>query len=65
MEEKKLNPLQRVFVPIEKRGTDGHMRLRTLDGAQYIRDGVTGSLHRIGKVNGKQAKRARHKCRQS
>lgn len=41
-----LDPLHRVFVPIEKRMLDGNWRFRTLDKTQYTRDGKTGVIRR-------------------
>lgn len=34
---KPLDPLRRIFVPIEKRMTDGRLAFQTSDGEQYVR----------------------------
>jgi hypothetical protein len=62
--ETKIDPLQRVFIPVERRNMDGTMSFRTIDGMKYKR-GVDGTIRRVTpKVNGKEAKR-RRQCRQS
>lgn len=58
-----IDPLQRVFVPIEKRREDGTRVLYTTDKTKYIR-GVDGVIRRADpKVNGKQARKDRRRCR--
>lgn len=58
-----IDPLQRVFVPIEKRMTNGNLTFQTTDHQRYIRSS-DGSIRRsTPKVNGKDAKKARQKCR--
>ncbi|MFI5222673.1 MAG: hypothetical protein ACHQX3_00260 [Nitrospirales bacterium] len=58
-----IDPLRRVFVPIEKRMTNGNLTFQTMDREQYIRtpDGVI--RRKKSKVNGKLAKKARRACR--
>jgi len=41
-----VNPLRRVFVPIEKRMADGNFRLRTTDRTRYTRNAHTGTIFR-------------------
>jgi hypothetical protein len=41
-----LDPLRRVFIPIEKVMTNGNFRFRTLDRTRYTRDGTTGAIRR-------------------
>lgn len=41
-----LDPLRRVFVPIEKRMLDRDWRFRTLDGTRYTRNDKSGSITR-------------------
>lgn len=36
-EAEKIDPLRRIFIPIEKRMTNGEMTFRTMDKEQYIR----------------------------
>lgn len=36
--KKVIDPLRRVFVPTEKRMTDGRMTFRTSDSVKYVRD---------------------------
>ena len=42
-----INPLRRVFVPIERRQLDGTWRFRTQDKQQYERHPVTGVIRRV------------------
>ena len=56
-----LDPLRRVFVPIEKRTLNGTLVFRTMDNQMYCRL-ASGSIRRVTpKVNGKVAKRLRRK----
>jgi hypothetical protein len=58
-EKKDIDPLQRVFVPIEKKTADGTIVFRTLDNQVYhrLRD---GSIRReTPKINGKLARKLR------
>lgn len=59
-----LDPLRRVFVPIEKRMTNGNMTFQTSDKERYYRtsDGVI--LRVAPKINGKKAKKERRKLRE-
>jgi hypothetical protein len=58
MEPKQLDPLKRVFVPVEKAGV-----FRTSDNETYQRR-PDGSIHRVyRKVKGKAARRAERKAR--
>ena len=60
-EKPSLDPLRRVFVPVERRMTNGLMAFRTTDGESYVRL-MDGSIRRAApKVNGEQAKRMRHR----
>ena len=58
-----LDPLRRVFIPVEKRASNGDWLFETSDGHTYRRgiDGVIRS--RMPKINGKLAKRIRAKAR--
>ena len=59
MTEKPIDPLQRVFVPEEKRDVNGNYVFKTIDHTAYIR-GKNGSIRRVSpKVNGKVARKAR------
>lgn len=42
-----LDPLQRVFVPIERRNVDGDFVFQTQDGKKYIRNRETGQIRRV------------------
>lgn len=44
--EPMLDPLRRVFIPIEKRMLDGNWRFRTSDKERYTRNGTTGTVYR-------------------
>lgn len=58
-----IDPLKRVFVPIEKRTSKGTLVFRTLDGDIYARLD-DGSIRRARKkVNGKVARKQRAKAR--
>lgn len=62
-EASQIDPLRRVFVPVERKNTDGTYVLRTHDKTTYIR-GADGVLRRqIPKMNGKDARRARRMMR--
>jgi hypothetical protein len=56
-----LDPLRRVFVPIEKRDVHGRWTFNTSDGERYTRDehGVIRNI-RV-KVNGKVARKMRRR----
>jgi hypothetical protein len=59
-----LDPLRRVFVPVEKRTAQGTLVFRTTDKDLYFR-GPDGSIRRsVPKVNGKLAKQMRRKQRE-
>lgn len=64
-EEEPLDPLRRVFVPIEKRMLDGRMIFQTTDRCQYLRDDRGVIVRRYPKVNGKKAKKNRRHQRQA
>lgn len=54
-----IDPLRRVFVPIEKRTPNGTWVFKTTDQTMYFR-APDGSMRRVQpKVNGKDARRAR------
>lgn len=58
-----IDPLRRVFIPIEKRTANGTLVFRTHDHEMYARLG-DGSIRRVTpKVNGKQARKQRHRDR--
>lgn len=61
--DEKIDPLRRIWVPIEKRNTDGSWGFRTTDGERYRRDenGVIRSIAK--KVNGKIARKERQRVR--
>ena len=62
--EPSLDPLRRVFVPIEKRDMHGVWHFATVDSDRYTRDPTTGVIRRVQpKVNGKRAKKARREVR--
>lgn len=42
-----IDPLRRVFVPIEKRTTTGDVRFQTRDGVLYERNLLTGVIKRV------------------
>ena len=57
-----IDPLRRVFVPIERKTANGTTVFRTTDGEVYMRH-VDGSIRRSRpKVNGKIAKKMRRKA---
>lgn len=57
------DPLRRVFIPVEKRTTQGTLVFRTLDKQMYARLD-NGSIRRATpKVNGKEARKARARAR--
>jgi hypothetical protein len=60
-----LDPLRRVFVPIEKRMLNGQMTFRTTDQTQYFCDDKGVIKRRFAKVNGKRAKKSRQKQRKA
>lgn len=63
--EQQIDPLKRVFVPVEKRTEKGTTVFRTLDKQVYARL-EDGSIRRaVPRVRGKAAKRARRACRLS
>lgn len=54
---------RRIYVPIEKRNSDGTWVFQTSDGDRYVR-GLDGSIRRRSpKVNGKEARRIRRALR--
>lgn len=58
-EKKDIDPLQRVFVPIEKKTADGTIIFRTTDNQVYHRL-ADGSIRReTPKINGKLARKLR------
>jgi hypothetical protein len=60
-QQRPIDPLRRVFVPVKKRKSDGTIVLQTLDHTQYQRH-ADGSIRRIHpKVNGKLAKKLRRR----
>ena len=61
--ESPIDPLRRVFVPIERGLTGGALLLQTTDKQTYIRNGPGLPMRRIPpKVNGKIAKKARRRA---
>lgn len=58
-----LDPLRRMFVPIEKRMTNGNMTFQTLDKERYYRTSQGVILRVAPKVNGKKAKKERQRRR--
>ena len=60
--DKIIDPLNRVFVPIEKRMLNGNLTFQTSDKERYVRtsDGVI--RRSTPKVNGKLAKKLRAKA---
>ena len=59
----KIDPLHRVFVPIEGRNVRGQWTFRTMDRDEYYRD-VNGCIRRkYPKVNCKEQKKLRRKSR--
>lgn len=58
-----IDPLRRVFVPVEKRMSSGISVMRTLDGETYHRgtDGVIRSS--MSRINGKLARKAKARLR--
>jgi hypothetical protein len=62
-QQRPIDPLRRVFVPIEKRTANGTLVFRTLDKQVYVRL-EDGSIRRATpKMNGKEARRLRAKSR--
>jgi hypothetical protein len=58
-QQRPIDLTRRIFIPIEKRQSDGTVVFKTLDHTQYQRC-EDGSIRRIHpKVNGKQAKKLR------
>lgn len=58
-QQRPIDPLRRVFVPIEKRTANGTLVFRTLDKQVYARL-EDGSIRRTTpKMNGKQARKLR------
>jgi len=54
-----IDPLRRVFIPIEKRNSKGMLVFRTHDKQLYVRM-ENGSIRRATpKINGKEARKAR------
>jgi len=61
-----IDPLRRVFVPIEKRDVRGNWVFQTLDKQKYIRNAATGQIRTLTrKVNGKVARKVRAKQRRA
>lgn len=62
--EPAIDPLRRVFIPIEKEMLNGDWRFRTTDRRRYTRNGTTGVIRRTDpKPLNKHAKRrARAEC---
>lgn len=58
-EEAPIDPLRRVWIPIEKRDVQGRLTFRTTDGERYRREDDGSMRHATGKVNGKRARKAR------
>jgi len=57
-----LDPLRRVFIPIEKRNVHGVWTFETTDGERYLRDPNTGVIRSaVVKINGKLARKMRRK----
>ena len=54
-----IDPLRRVFVPIEKRTPAGTLVFRTSDKTLYFRASDGSIRHSTPKVNGKQARKMR------
>ena len=60
-----IDPLRRVFIPIEKRREDGTRVLWTSDKTKYVR-GTDGTIRRAApKVRGKAARRAERLARRT
>ena len=56
----KIDPLRRVFVPIERKAKNGTMVFRTSDQQLYMRH-IDGSIRSVQKkMNGKLARKMRH-----
>ena len=62
-QQKSIDPLRRVFIPVEKRNLDGTYSFKTHDKQSYVRL-EDGSIRRVSpKVNGKVARKSRAKRR--
>ncbi len=61
---KPLDPLRRVFVPIEKKMLNDNWTFKTLDKERYYRTSAGVILRVAPKINGKRAKKDRQKRRQ-
>jgi len=59
-----IDPLRRVWVPIEKKMPDGNMLLRTTDKTVYIRLENGAIMRAQPKLRGKAARKADKKARQ-
>ena len=58
-----LDPLRRVFIPIERRTKNGTIVFKTTDGELYMRH-TDGSMRRVHKkVHGKAARKQRARMR--
>ena len=63
LNQQPINPLQRVFIPIEKRNVLGQLTFQTLDRTKYVRH-VSGAFVRaVPKMRGKAARRAEKQAR--
>jgi hypothetical protein len=60
-----IDPLRRVFVPIERRDSHGDLTFRTSDGEKYYRDEHGVIRHTTVRVNGKLAKKLRRMARKA
>ena len=54
-----IDPLRRVWVPIEKRDAHGDFTFRTSDGEKYYRDEQGVIRHATVRQNGKMARKLR------
>ena len=63
--KEEIDPLRRIYEPIEKRKEDGTFVFYTSDKMRYVR-GVDGSIRRSEpKINGKVARRIRRELRET
>ena len=58
-----IDPLRRVWIPVEKRTSAGTLVFRTSDKTLYFRAPDGSIRHSVPKVNGKESRRARGRLR--
>jgi hypothetical protein len=60
-----IDPLRRVWVPVEKRDSHGDLTFHTSDGEKYYRDKNDVIHHATVRKNGKLAKKMRQRARRT